>query len=234
MSFGFSFGDAIVLSQLTVRAYNGWKNACGDYTNITSSLGSLKVILERVQDDVRSPNSILSKSKEDFQGWKIVSADCSSVVKELEAIITKHKGLGSSRSRQKNWDRIRMAFKNLDDINRELVKKTTSISAYLTVLGLSSQGRVENELLPKLLNRVDEIAAMMRKGNSSIQSTSMTMTTVDGDDKSLWRDFRRDLRRGGFRGRDVTRHRVALQTYLGRLQRGGMLDEDLPEPFPTR
>lgn len=228
MSFGFSIGDAIILTQLANKAYNAWKTACGDYTSITSSLGVLNGILERVKVEVQSPNSIFSKSEDDLRGWQTVSADCSAIVTELEEIISKYKSLSTSKRR--NWDRIRMAGSNLDSIHRELVKKITSISAYLSVLGLSSQGRVENELLPELLRKIDHVAAQMRKGNSTIRST-MTMTTVDCDEKSLWREFRRDLLRDGFRGRDVKRHSVALQTYLGRLQREVMLDEDVPELF---
>lgn len=192
--------------------------------------GRTNGILERVQIDVQSPNSIFSRSTDDLQGWKVVSAGCSAIVTELEEIIDKYKSLGTNKKR--NWDKIRLACKRLNDIKRELVKETTSISAYLSVLGLSSQGRVENELLPELLRKIDHVAARMRKGNSTIHST-ITMTTVDGDDKSLWRDFRRDLLRDGIRGRDVKRHSIALQTYLGQLQRRGMLDEDVPGPFLT-
>jgi hypothetical protein len=228
MSFGFSIGDAVVLAQLTKQVYDGWKSACGDYANITGSLASLQTLLARVEAEAQAPNSIFTKSPEDLQGWETVSGDCRSVVTELKEIVSKYKSLGTSRRR--NWDRIRMSHTDLDNINSQLVKSTTSISAYLSILGLSSQGRVENELLPELLRRIDNVAAQVRKGNSTIRST-MTMSTCDGDDKTLWREFRRDLLRNGFRGRDVKRHSIALQTYLGQLQRNGRLDEDVPEIF---
>src|SRR5689334_17066575 len=122
MSFGFSVGDAILLTQLTNRAYNAWKNACGEYTSITGSLGVLNSILERVQVEIQSPNSVFSKSEDDLRGWQVVSADCSAVVTELEGLISKYKSLSTSKRR--NWDKIRMAGTNLDSIHRELVKKT--------------------------------------------------------------------------------------------------------------
>jgi hypothetical protein len=229
MSFGFSIGDAIILAQLTKQAFDGWKSACGEYANVTGSLASLQTLLARVEAEAQAPNSIFTKSPEDLQGWAKVSGDCRSVVTELKEIVSKYKSLGTSRRR--NWDRIRMSHTNLDTINRELVKKTTSISAYLSILGLSSQGRVENELLPELLRRIDSVAAQMKKGNSTIRST-MTMTTCDGDDKALWREFRCDLLRNGYHGRDVKSHSIALQTYLGQLQRNGRLDEEAPQLYP--
>jgi hypothetical protein len=226
MSFGFSIDDTTLLAQLTTRAYNEWKKTCGEYANVTGSLEALEKLLARIEAEALAPNSIFTKSSEDLWGWKTVLTDCRSVVNKLETIISNDKNLGTSRRR--NWDRLRKAFKNLDDVNRDLIEKTTSISAYFSVIGLSSQEMVENGLLRKLLRRIDNMAAQLRKGNNPLRST-MTMGTYDGDDKSLWRELRRDLLRKGFRGRDIKCYSIALQIYWRKLQRDGMLGQVAPE-----
>jgi hypothetical protein len=125
-----------------------------------------------------------------------------------------------------------MGNEDMGSLSRELAKKTASIAAFLSVIGISSHRRVENEVFPQLLRRIDDLAIQIRKGNGTIKSTT-TWTTYEGDDKTLWREFRRDLVKTGFRGRDVQKYKIAIQTYLGQLQRDGKLDEEFPDqPSP--
>ena len=221
MSFGVSIGDIITLTQLTARAYNGWKNACGEYASITCDLAVLQTLLMRVEAEAEAPNSLFARNPDDLKGWKTLYKSCHSLVAELEEILNKYKSLGTSR--RKNWDRIRMSNKNLDSLRRQLVKQTASISAFVSILGISSQGRVENEVFPELLQRMDHIAAQIRNGNAS---SSTALTTYDNDDKAVWREFRRDMISAGIRSSDIHKYSAALKTYLARLQREGLLDEE--------
>jgi hypothetical protein len=172
----------------------------------------------------------------------MLSEDCNESVKKLGAILRKHKSLGTSQRR--NWDRVRMACQDLDHVHELLNKRTSRLAAYVSVLGVSSQGRVEDELLPQILARMDNLAAQLRTGNATIQTgatsrtsrTSKTSQTsrssrtswthYDDDDLTLWREFRHDLVKQGFRGRDIKQFSPALRTYVMRLQRRGMLDEE--------
>ncbi|KAI9792107.1 MAG: hypothetical protein M1816_003089 [Peltula sp. TS41687] len=224
MSFGFSISDVLTLVQLTSRTYNGWKNACGEYTQITRELATLDMILVRVEAEAKAPTSLLTRDAEDLRHWDQLSNDCRSAVAELDKILQKYKSLGTSHRR--NWDRIRMGNKNLDELRRRLAASTTAISAFLNVLGMSSQGRVENEVFPELLRRVNELAVQMRAGKSSIRSS---LTAYDDDDKEVWREFRRDLINGGFRSAAIRKYSAALKTYIGQLHRNGLLDEEVPE-----
>jgi len=223
MSFGFSVGDIITLTQLTARTYNGWKKACGKYSDITSNLAVLQTLLMRIEAEAQAPNSLIARNTEDFGGWKTLYESCYTLVVELEEVLDKYKSLGTNRL--KNWDRIRLGNRNLDGLSKRLVGKTTSLSAYISVLGISSQARVENEVLPELLQKVDHIATQMRRGNSSIRSA---LTSYEDDDKAVWREFRRELIGTGIRGREIHKYSAALKTYLSRLQRDGLLDEEVP------
>jgi hypothetical protein len=221
MSFGISISDIITLTQLTTRTYNGWKKACGEYAIITSDLAVLQTLLMRVEAEAETPNSLFARNPDDLKGWKTLNKSCRSLVTELEEVINKYKSLGTSRRR--TWDRIRMGNKNLDSLSRQLVRQTAGLSAFVSVLGMSSQGRVENEVFPELLQRMDHIAAQIRNGNAS---NSTALTTYDNDDKAVWREFRRDMIGAGIRSSDIHKYSAALKTYLSRLQREGLLDED--------
>ena len=223
MSFGFSIGDIITVTQLTTRTYNGWKNACGKYSDITGNLAVLQTLLIRTEAEAQAPNSLISRNAEDFGGWKTLYKSCHTLVVELEEVLDKYKSLGTNR--RKNWDRIRLGNRNLDDLSKRLVGKTASLSAYISVLGISSQGRVENEVFPELLQKIDHMATQMRRGNSSIGTV---LTTYDNDDKAVWREFRRELINTGIRSREIHKYSAALKTYLSRLQRDGLLDEEIP------
>ena len=223
MSFGYSVGDIITLIQLTTRTYNGWKNACGKYGDITSNLAVLQTLLIRIEAEAQAPNSLIARNTEDFGGWETLYKSCHTLVVELEEVLDKYKSLGTNR--RKNWDRIRLGNRNLDGLNGRLVRKTASLSAYISVLGISSQARVENEVFPELLQKIDHMATQMRRGNSSIRSV---LTTYEDDDKAIWREFRRELIGTGIRSREIHKYSAALKTYLSRLQRDGLLDEEAP------
>jgi uncharacterized protein YdiU (UPF0061 family) len=223
MSFGFSISDIATLTQLATRAYDGWKNACGEYASFTNDLAVLQMLLMRVQDEAEAPKSLFTRNSDDAKGWEILYNSCHSIISKLQEILDKYKSL--STSRRKNWDRIRMGIEDLEKLKRNLVKQTTSLTAFLSVLGISSQSRIENKLVPEILERMDDIAARMRNGNTS---SCTALTAYDNDDRMVWREFRREMIKTGIRSRDIKRYSAALQTYLALLQREGLLDEEEP------
>lgn len=220
MSFGFSIGDIIKLVELTTQTYNGWKNACGTYATVTDDLAILRTLLSRMEAEARTPNSLFSSNDVDLQHWRSLSKDCHKVIKDLASILNKYKSLSTSRA--KNWDRIRLDNKKLAGLEARLSRKIEGITAFTAVIGISSQGRVENGKFPELQRKVDMIAAEMRRGNRSI----CTISTYDDDDKTVWREFRGEMIRAGFKSGDIHKYKVPLKTYLLRLQRKGLLDEE--------
>jgi hypothetical protein len=183
MSFGFSVSDVISLIQITSKVSHGWKNACGEYSSITADLAVLRLLLRRIEQEVTSPTSVFTNNSEDLNDWTVLSNDCAASVLDLGKVIDKYKSLSTSRRR--NWDRIRLGCTDLHDMQEKLVKRTSRLSAYVSILGISSQGRVENEALPSILQRIDNLAAQMRKGNTSIRTSRSAWTQYDGDDLIL-------------------------------------------------
>ena len=134
-------------------------------------------------------------------------ASTTSTVTELEEIIKKYKGLGTSCRR--TWDRIRISNENLDSLSRQLAEQTAGLSAILSVLGISSQGWVENKVFPELLQRIDQIAAQIRNRNALAGTTTLTM--YNSDDKAVWWEFRRDMIRAGIWSSDIHKYSAVLK-----------------------
>lgn len=232
MSFGFSISDVFELTRLVHRTYSGWRDACGKYASFTNDLESLDGILSRVEDEARATNSIFKHDPEGLRGWKKVSKGCITVISDLERILQRYDSLSKARGKnnqrrnwdsiQRNWDRLCLGTHSFEELSRRLTKTTTALGAYVSVLGITSQSRVENGLLPDIIRKIDELAAQIRNGNPSISSV---MTSYPDDDKTVWKEFRRDLINSGFRSSEIHQYSPALKTYLYRLQRDGMLDE---------
>jgi hypothetical protein len=109
--FGFSIGDIASLIQLTTTAYRGWKNACGEFAEITGELNSFLVVVRGVEAAARAPDSLLSRKDADCRGFKQILNDRRRVVSQHRDVVTKFRVLGWSKSR--NWERLRLGTKDL-------------------------------------------------------------------------------------------------------------------------
>ena len=126
--------------------YRGWHGAVGDYAEITIQLRSLTGHLSYAQMLIKkAPNAGLSS--EDRSKWEQCVTGCTPVVEQLNQIITKYKGLQSgAQSRKKNWDRLRLGNKDLNDLNRRLVQRSLEMSRLLELMSLAILQRMEPQL----------------------------------------------------------------------------------------
>ena len=93
MSFGFSPSDIVALISLTSKAYRGWKHACGEYSDVTGSLDSLLILLNRIEAEAAKPDSLLWRNATDQQDLKDILLNSEPAVRELHAILTRYKSL---------------------------------------------------------------------------------------------------------------------------------------------
>ena len=227
MSFGFSVGDFILLAQLTGRAYTCWKNACGEYTEITGQLNGLNVILERLHKESKAPESLLRAGEADHDGLKRILENSQTTVTQLNDVIVKFKDLGSSR--RSNWDRLRLANNNLAELRSKLNLHISVLTAYLETVGLSALGRIEHDIgeLPEMRKAIDKIAFEIRAGRRE-SSVVSTMTPYEGDDQGVWRELRRELISDGFSSVSIKKCKPKLKRYIRYLHEEGLLEEDEP------
>ncbi|KEF54441.1 uncharacterized protein A1O9_09608 [Exophiala aquamarina CBS 119918] len=233
MSFGISLSDVITLSELAKGTYDGWRNAPDKYRSIVGDLYMLQTTLDKLNTVARAPNSPLREDHSGMRQWKKLSSGCKSLLAELDEIQKKYSTLKTDDHKQ-TWKRIKFGSSNLDSLRQQLVIKTAGLNAYLSALELNSLGRIEHEIFPQMLSRLDHLAARRRKWNES----SSSLTTYNDDDKVVWKKFRRDLYSAGFRSADIEKFAPKLKTFLGQLQSTEPLDgvprEDSSSPTSKR
>ena len=222
MSFGFSPSDVVALVNITTRAYRGWKNACGEYSEITGSLDSLLIVVGRIEDEASKPNSVLLRTQNDGYDLKDILYNSGSTVRELHTIIARFKSLGSSR--EKNWDRLQLGVKNLDPLRVKLTAHIAAITAYLNAVGLGALGRIERDLnaIPEQIQRtIDGLAAEIRAGRRE----GSIMTTYSDDEKEVWKQLRRELIGEGVKSATIHKFKPLIRRYLKELADRGELEE---------
>ena len=62
MSFGFSIGDGVLLTQLAWRVVQGTLQACGEYAELTREARSLHKVFERLRGEISRPESALHRA----------------------------------------------------------------------------------------------------------------------------------------------------------------------------
>ena len=223
MSFGVSITDIITLAQLTHGVYKRWHAACGDYAEITADLELLKTLLESVQEEAESSDSVLSRDDKHGAQWTQLSKRCTITVTEIGSVLDKYRDLTREPTIVARWRRIQVATSSeLPRLNRQLTSTTERISVFVGMIGFKSQMRIEKKMLPMMAQLVDEAAAKIRKGNGS------TWTVYADDDVDVWRQFRRDLRMRGFTSKDIKYNSEALKAYISQLKDNGLLEEESP------
>jgi hypothetical protein len=227
MSFGCSLSDIVTLVQLTTGAYSNWKNACSEYTEITSELSSLNVILKRLSTEATTPNGPLERGNANYLDHFKLLDNSAAIVTELNDVIVRFQNLGGSRRR--NWDRLRLANRNLGEMRSKLTSHISLLSAFLDTINVSALGRIERDVrgLPEMRNTINKLAAEMRVGKRE----GSVMTAYEDDDPGIWREFRRDLIKEGYSSDSIRKYRTQLKGHLRALHADGLLDEDAP-PSP--
>ena len=225
MSFGFSPSDVVSAVQLAARVYQGWKRACGEYSKVTGELETLETILSRVAFEVQRPTSLLGYHDGDLKKLQKIITNCTDVVNELETVLSKYGNLRFSR--RSNWDRIKFGNKDMSGLRERLKLQINALGTYLSVLGISSLGRIEDniKLLPEMRMIIDNLAADIRAGRRE----GSVMTTYDNDRKEVWRQFRRELISEGIQSDKIELVKHHLRSYLKRLNEAGLMDEEVPE-----
>lgn len=226
MSFGFSPSDIVALVNITSKAYQGWKHACGEYSEVTGSLDSLLIVLHRIETEASKPNSVLLRTTNDEHDLKDIFSNCEPTVRELHSIVTRYKSLGTSR--EKNWDKLRFGVKNLDPLRVKLAQHIATIAAYLDAVGLGALGRIErdiNSLPRRILAPIEALVADIRAGRRE----GSIMTTYSDDEKDVWKQFRRELIGDGLRSSVIHKYKPLIRKYLKELAERGELEELPPD-----
>ena len=96
MSLGGGVGDIMAISSLAVQVYTAYKDAPGDYRNISDEVRSLHIVINKAVQHFQDPN-LSTKNQQEGQE---VLAGCQNVLKDLDSLILKYKSLASPNTSQ--------------------------------------------------------------------------------------------------------------------------------------
>ena len=108
MSFGASPSDIFLVIKLVHGAYCKWRDASGEYAEVTSLLKNAKAVLHQIRNSKDKSNVL------DAQGSEIggVLQSCHSTVSTLDEIFEEYEDLSEVRSGvRSNWQRMKFGHK---------------------------------------------------------------------------------------------------------------------------
>ncbi|KAH7356638.1 hypothetical protein BKA65DRAFT_376779, partial [Rhexocercosporidium sp. MPI-PUGE-AT-0058] len=221
MSFGFSIGDFILLTNLARHTVNNAREACGAHDSLTREVNSLHVVLQRLQHEVSKPDSILNRT-EDNRRHELgtLTRDCRGVLNVLSSVLEKYNALSEEkRSVTRLWKQVRFGngeMQDLGEIRTELATYTQAITLFLNLLAMGELGEV-SRYMETNGEELREIKNSLHWVISSTQARSYEensiLTSYTEDDKSVWKDFRRELIGEGFSSEILKRHQEAIKMY---------------------
>ncbi|CAG8972005.1 hypothetical protein HYALB_00008290 [Hymenoscyphus albidus] len=235
MSFGFSVGDFVVLTQLAQNAIHNAQKACGAHDELVREVKSLHIVLRRTEAEVSHPNSILNREDDDRRAeLGSLASHCKKVLKVLCMVLKKYNALSKKKKRHQTletnqiWER---EMQDLDHIRSELVTHTQAFTIFLNLLSIGSQGKVE-EFMGSQGKELRDIKLSMNwvtASSISRRHEQSILTTYAEDDKETWKCFRRELIKEGFTHTSLKGNMEIIKQFVTELGERGALDGLAPE-----
>lgn len=239
MSFGYSIGDAVLLTQLAWKTVQNARKACGEHDELTRETLSLHVVLRRVEQEVEEPENPVNddKFRQTYkEELKVILDGCKMVLNVLDQVLTKYNALSEQeRSGRKLWQKIRFGngkMADLAEMRGKLTYYTSAMSLFLNMVSMGTMGRVERQLndaggeLREIKDAVNSITAHLM--SSSIRHEGSVLTAYADDDRAVWKEFRRELVEDGFSSSVIRKHKILIKAYIEELGNRGLFDEKDP------
>ncbi|TVY33243.1 hypothetical protein LSUB1_G007932 [Lachnellula subtilissima] len=237
MSFGYSVGDFMLLTQLAYGVVQNARKACGAHHELAREIGSLHIVLGRVEVEVSKPDSILNNNEDNRKReLEKLARHCEGVLRVLKQVLDKYNALSEERrSVTKLWQKVRFGNGEMLDLGKirvELATHTQALNLFLNLLSIGSQGKVE-KYMDSHGEELRDIKHSLNWVTSSMQAKSheekSILTTYGDDNKEIWKALRRELLEEGFSGRLLDRHKSTIKKYLMELGARGALDEPIQQ-----
>jgi hypothetical protein len=146
-------------------------------------------------------------------------------------------GEGQPSVSKKLWQRLRFGSRSeeLGIVRGKLITYTSTMSVLIDTIQTQAIGRVETKIdvgfgevkgeFERMRKEIYSMAAQARAEERNGSSLSLlSLSTYAGDEKEVWRAFRRELIMKGFRTQSLDKYRDVLQAYMLKLDRSGLLE----------
>ena len=236
MSFGYSINDVISLTRTVWNVVQNTRKACGEHDELTREVSILHVVLKRLEHEVAKPENPVNKPDDSYwEELEFIASRCHRVLKELDQILKKYSALSEmERSGRKLWQKIKFGNGQMADLaeyRSKVVYYTSGLSLWLKMISIGTMGSVEKQMndaggdLKEIKEAVNGITAHL---TAKDRPEGSVLTTYKGDDKAIWKEFRRDLIRDGFSSSVIGKHRHLIKAYIRELGDRGLLDDADP------
>ena len=239
MSFGYSIGDAVLLTQLAWKTVQNARKACGEHNELTQEVLSLHVVLRRLEHEIEKPETALNGVRSggsDKEELQVIVNGCQKVLNILDQVLTKYNALGEQeRSGKRLWQKITFGngkMADMAEMRAKLTYYTSAMSLFLNMVSMGTMGRVEQQMndtggdLKEIKAAVNGITAHLM--SSSIRHEGSVLTAYADDDRAVWKEFRRELLGDGFSSSVIRKHKRLIKAYIEELGSRGLFDEEDP------
>jgi hypothetical protein len=115
MSFGVAVGDFAALGRLSWGRYKQCKGASAEFAAVGNKVLSIHTALRELEDEAQNEDSILNRAWKGRQKeLNNIVQNCTEVLQQLEALVTRYRRLGTSQ--KKVWDRIKIGDEGIEVI----------------------------------------------------------------------------------------------------------------------
>ena len=149
MSLGGSVGDIMAISGLAIKVYTAYKDAPGDYRNISDEVKSLHIIIDKAVQHLRDP----TLSNNYRQEGQDVLTGCQNVLKDLDALIVKYNSLApanTSTSTSRAIDRVKLSSEDIATLRSRLISNISLLNGFIQRFDIPTLGKYIVLISPQL------------------------------------------------------------------------------------
>ena len=117
----------MAISGLALKVYTAYKDAPGDYRNISDEVESLHIIIKKAAQHFESP-TLSDNSRQ--EGQKVLKG-CQNVLEDLDVLIIKYNSLASSASSSQVLQRIKLGAEDIATLRVRLISNTTLLNGFI-------------------------------------------------------------------------------------------------------
>ncbi|CAG8956571.1 hypothetical protein HYFRA_00003960 [Hymenoscyphus fraxineus] len=234
-SFGFSIFDIASFVQLSWQVVEGAKAACGEHDDLTKEMVTLHTVLSHVETEMQNPDSMLGNKRDKrVKGLRNHIQGCEEHLLRLDRLLSKYNSLSKSeKSVQRLWQKAKFGNREIvsvKDIRQKVRTYTDAIAITLQLFSSGSQSRVERQLNRQSgsLDGIQESVNLVLARLTAVgvpDGGGSVMTDYHGDDRTFWRDLRRELIGEGFSSKVLRGKERLIRDYVVELGQRGVLDD---------
>ncbi|KAN0089813.1 ankyrin [Hyaloscypha variabilis] len=205
MPVGFSIGDFVTLSRLTISLYNAFKTAPKEFKEINRQLESLNILIADLKEQGNQEQSPLNQYGRDRQHeLNEPRENLTETMEELKDLHKRYRKMGRI-----SWSRFQLGQENLAALRSKLGLQTSALNAFMGRLTLGALGRME-----PMLQRIYYL--LVERANESVAIAQTILSVKDGpqEESDDWAMLEMELKTEGIPFDYIQDNKPQIQSVL--------------------